>query len=105
MPKLFVGETCRARAAPLHEVTLAASGRKAGAAKKGRGWASNKTRSSLCKASVLEQVIRLLYLSGFSTEDIPKSYRGAKHAIGSGVCFTRFDVPLNAFVEFTEWSV
>lgn len=41
------------------QVTLSARGEKAGAAKRGRGGASPRTRSTLCKAAHLERVRRL----------------------------------------------
>ncbi|KAK9814518.1 hypothetical protein WJX72_007238 [[Myrmecia] bisecta] len=44
---------------PVLEVTLAASGRRAGAAKKGPGWNSPKTRSSLCRACLLDNFRKL----------------------------------------------
>ena len=52
-----VGGSCADRA--VHEVTLAASGRKAGANKKSAAWSSTKTRSSLCKVSMLDQAVHL----------------------------------------------
>ncbi len=46
-----------------HEVTLAADGRKAGAAKRGAAWGSDKTRSRLCRAALLRRVCELLDLA------------------------------------------
>eukprot|EP00884_Botryococcus_braunii_P020626 jgi/Botrbrau1/7247/Bobra.0021s0030.1 len=42
-----------------HEVTLAASGRKAGCSRKGRGWQSPATRSSLTKQAFLDRFLAL----------------------------------------------
>ncbi|GIL66149.1 hypothetical protein Vafri_19746 [Volvox africanus] len=43
-----------------HEVTLAADGRKAGAAKKGPAWSSERTRSRLCPAAMQRRMVALL---------------------------------------------
>ena len=68
----------------VHEVTLAASGRKAGAAKKGPGWSSPKTRSSLCK---LELYARFQELHGIMHLDregsSSKTYGETKACLGS----------------------
>ena len=50
--------------AGIHEVTLAASGRKAGTAKTTSAWESDKTRSSLCKADMAAKFCQLLKMSG-----------------------------------------
>jgi len=85
---------------PLHEVTLAASGRKAGANKKdAASWVSRKTRSTLCKASVFEQVrgivLRVASVAALRQPEeqepiapllLPPSltYREAKKLLGAG---------------------
>jgi hypothetical protein len=49
-----------AAAAGVHEVTLAAHGRKAGAGRKAPNWNNQKTRSRLCSAALYEQCQGLL---------------------------------------------
>jgi hypothetical protein len=49
-----------AAAAGVHEVTLAAHGRKAGAGRKAPNWNNQKTRSRLCSAALFEQCQTLL---------------------------------------------
>jgi hypothetical protein len=44
----------------VHEVTLAAHGRKAGAGRKAPNWNNQKTRSRLCSAALYEQCHALL---------------------------------------------
>lgn len=58
----------------VHEVTLAASGRKAGAAKRTRGWISPKTVSSLSRIRAAERFCRVAPL-----------VRGASEPMGEGV--------------------
>jgi len=72
--------TGAAATTPVHEVTLAASGRKAGANKKSPAWNSAKTRSSLSKLSLLDQATALFHLShGDTASAAPIStYREAK---------------------------
>lgn len=72
---------------PLHEVTLAASGRKAGTTKKAT---SPKTQSTLCKAAMEQRAIALLNawetLTGKDYCAFTKlNYRNMKEAIGSGI--------------------
>lgn len=49
-----------AAAAGVHEVTLAAHGRKAGAGRKASNWSNKKTQSRLCSAALHEQWRQLL---------------------------------------------
>lgn len=58
-----------------HEVTLAADGRKAGAAKRGAAWASDKTRSRLCRAALLRRVCELLDLAAQGADGVEAEAR------------------------------
>lgn len=68
----------------VHEVTLAASGRKAGAAKKGPAWSSPKTRSSLCKLEMyarFQELRSALHLDREGSSS--NTYGEAKASLGS----------------------
>jgi len=68
----------------VHEVTLAASGRKAGAVKKGPGWSSPKTRSSLCKLELYARFQEVCKARGPPEEGWQFcTYGEAKKALGS----------------------
>mmetsp|Transcript_24086 Transcript_24086/g.60655 ORF Transcript_24086/g.60655 Transcript_24086/m.60655 type:complete len:471 (-) Transcript_24086:96-1508(-) len=83
-------------ASPIHEVTLAASGRKAGASQKAT---SLKTRSTLCKALMLARASELLASWGTPAPaarigelgDSP-TYRRMKEVFGSDYCQAWRDV-------------